>query len=261
MKTLALLILLGLMLPIAVAHQLYAEFPQSLDSETSAEFWIAYGHGGSADTKIDSLPVAQLISPVGSTKDIEVVPFQDGLKGSVSLEEPGCYLLDLQMMTTFFDPASFGSSGSKSLVEKFGRVLLPYQSGEGYQWSSGTGLEIVPQTDPYQLKSGEEFRVRALWNGKPVPGSYSAVINRHPDDILVVQHVQDTEFTGESDDGSINFETGQPGLWVLSYEATIDESGSWTAVADDPSGNYKKGDKLIYDEIAPTASLTFWVSE
>ena len=257
----ALLILLGLMLPSAAAHQLYAEFPQNLDSEAKADFWIAYGHGGSADKKIDSLLVAQLIKPDGSRRAVEVDPYQDGLKGTVSLDEPGCYILDLQMMTTFFDPAAFGSSGSRSLVEKYGRILMPYRSGEGYEWSSGTGLEIVPKTNPYHLKSGEQFDAHALWNGKPISGSYSAVINRYPKDVLVVQHVQDTEIAGESEDGSIRFETGQPGLWVLSFEATIDESGTWTAVDDDPSGNYKKGDQLEYEEVAPTAFLTFWVSD
>jgi cobalt/nickel transport protein len=261
MKKVALLIFLGLMLQSAAAHQLYAEFPQNLDSETVADFWIAYGHGGSADTKIDSLPLAQLISPDGSASQVEVDPYQDGLKGTASLKEPGCYILDLQMMTTFFDPAAFGSSGSKSLVEKYGRILMPYQSGEGYEWSSGTGLEIVPKTNPYQLKSGEQFNAHALWNGKPISGSYSAVINRYPQDVLVVQHVQDTEITGESEDGIIGFETGQPGLWVLSFEANIDESGSWTADADSSSGNYKKGDKLEYEQVAPTAYLTFWVND
>ena len=77
----------------------------------------------------------------------------------------------------------------------------------------------------------------------------------------MIQHVKETEITGESDDGSISFETGQPGLWVLSFEATIDESGSWTADADEPSGNYKKGDKLEYEQVAPTAYLTFWVND
>jgi len=48
---------------------------------------------------------------------------------------------------------------------------------------------------------------------------------------------------------------------VLAYEATIDESGTWTAVKDDPSENYKKGDQIEYEEVAPTAYLTFWVND
>ena len=205
------------------------------------------------------MPLARLISPDGSEGELSFEPYQDGLKGSASFDEPGCYIMDLQMDTTFFDPSWFGAAGQKSLVEKYGRVLMPFQSGEGYDWSSGKGLEIVPETDPYQLKSGDDFRARVLYNGKPVPGSYSAIIARSPEDVLVVQHAQESEISGESPDGTISFATGRAGLWVLSFEASIDESGRWTAVGDDPNGNYKKGEGIEYEEIAPTAYLTFWL--
>jgi cobalt/nickel transport protein len=261
MRTIALLILLGLMISSAAAHSLYAEFPQDTGPDSQTEFWIAYGHGGSADSQIESLPLARLISPDGSEGELFFEPYRDGLKGSVAFDDPGCYILDLQMDTTFFDPASFGAAGKKSLVEKYGRVLMPYQSGEGYDWSSRKGMEIVPETDPYQLKSGEDFRARVLYNGKPVPGSYSAIITRSPEDVLVVQHAQESEISGESEDGIISFATGRAGLWVLAYEATMDESGTWTAVKDDPSENYKKGDQIEYEEVAPTAYLTFWVND
>jgi len=100
-----------------------------------------------------------------------------------------------------------------------------------------------------------------LYDGKPVPGSYSAIITRSPEDVLVVQHAQESEISGESEDGIISFATGRAGLWVLAFEATIDESGTWTAVKDDPSENYKKGDQIEYEEVAPTAYLTFWVND
>ena len=255
------LILLGLMISSATAHSLYAEFPQDLGADSETEFWIAYGHGGSADSQIESLPLARLISPDGSESELSLEPYQDGLKGSVAFDEPGCYIMDLQMETTFFDPSSFGAAGKKSLVEKYGRVLMPFQSGEGYDWSSGKGLEIVPETDPYQLESGEDFQARVLYNGKSVPGSYSAIITRSPEDVLVVQHAQESEISGESEDGVIRFAIGRAGLLVLTFEATIVESGTWTAVEDDPSGNYNKGTQLEYDEVAPTAYLTIWVND
>ena len=261
MKSTCLLMLLGLLVSSAAAHSLYAEFPADLSSNSKADIWIAYGHGGSADTQIDSLPVARMISPDQEETDLELAPYQDGLKGSVALQEPGCYILDLQMQTSLFDPAWFGAAGAKSLVEKYGRVLMPAGSGQGFDWSSGSGLEIVPETDPYGLKSGDEFKARVLWNGKAGLGSYSAVVTRSPQDVLMIQHAQETELEGSSSDGEISFETTRPGLWVLSFEATIDESGTWKADADDPAGNYKKGDELQYEQIAPTAYLTFWVEK
>ncbi len=262
MKCISMLLLMGLILVSdASAHSLYVEFPRDLSTDANAEFWIAYGHGGSADQEISSLPVARIVSPSGQPKELQMHPFQGGLKGDVAFPEPGCYILDMQMDSTFFDPIWFGSSGSRSLVEKYGRALLPVQSGKGFGWSSGTGLEIVPETDPYGLKSGEQFSAKALWNGKPVPGSYSAVIVRSPDDVLVVLHAQQTEQEGSSSDGSISITATRPGLWVLSYEATLDETGKWAAGEDDPQGHYEKGEQLSYEQIAPTAYLSFWVNK
>lgn len=261
MKCLNLLLLLGMLVSSAAAHSLYAEFSPSPAPDSKAEIWIAYGHGGSADTQIDSLPLARLISPDQGKTEIELEPYQDGLKGKVALEKPGCYILDLQMENSFFNPIWFGAAGSISLVEKYGRALLPAGSGQGFSWSSGTGLEIVPETDPYKLKSGQEFKAKALWKGKAVPGSYSATVTRSPEDVLVIQHAQQTELVGSSSDGEISFVTTQPGLWVLSFEATLDESGTWKAEEEDPQGHYKKGDELKYEQIAPTAFLTFWVEK
>jgi hypothetical protein len=148
MKCMIMLLLLGMLISSAVAHTLYAEFPTNLAPNSKAEIWIAYGHGGSADTRIDSLPVANLISPDRGETEIELEPYQDGLKGLLALEKLGCYILDLQMESSFFNPYWFGAAGSKSLVARYGRALLPVQSGQGFGWSSGTGLEIVPKTDP-----------------------------------------------------------------------------------------------------------------
>ena len=261
MKQSGLLLLLVILVSPAMGHTLYAEFSDELSANSNAPFWIAYGHGGSADTELTSLSLARLISPGGSASDLVLEPYQGGLRGTAALGDEGCYIMDMQMQSTIFNPSWFGSSGSISLVEKYGRALLPAQSGKGYDWSSNSGLEIVPETDPYDLRSGDQFRAKALWNGNAVPGSFSAVITRQPEDVLMIQHAQQTELAGESIDGSISINTTRPGLWVLSFEATIDEPGSWTAEGDDSQGHYKKGDVLEYEQIAPTAYLSFWVKK
>ena len=79
MRTIALLILMGLMISSAAAHSLYAEFPQDTGPDSQTEFWIAYGHGGSADSQIKSLTLARLISPDGES-ELFFEPYQDGLK-------------------------------------------------------------------------------------------------------------------------------------------------------------------------------------
>jgi cobalt/nickel transport protein len=254
------LIVLGFLVITASGHTLYAEFPDKISPNSDAKVWIAYGHTNAAnETELSSLAVAQLVSPSGTKSDLELGPFKGGLLGKVKVGTAGCYILNLQMDTSLFNPQWFSVSGASSLVEKYGRVLMTAGSGEGYDWSEGRGLEIVPLVDPFSLKSGDEFSAKVLWNGKPVGGSYNGLVARSPSDVLMIQHVQDTELQGNSQDGSISFKTTRPGLWVLTFDATIDEKGKWQATGNDPNGHYRKGDDLEYDEIAPTAYLTFWV--
>lgn len=261
MKVILLISILMALVAFASGHSLYAEFPEKPTLQSDMKFWIAYGHGGEAESELLDLPVARLISPEGKMTDLILEPYKSGLLGRISPGEKGCYILDLQAESTFFDPAWYGSSGNKNLVEKYARALIPVQSGQGFDWSDGEGLEIVPETNPYGLKSGDEFKARAFWNQKPIAGSYSAIVTRSPEDILVVQHAQKTELEGISPDGSLNFQLTRPGLWVLSFEATIDKKGVWKANADDLKGHYKAGDDLEYDQIAPTGFLTFWVEK
>ncbi|HOT07713.1 MAG TPA: DUF4198 domain-containing protein [Methanotrichaceae archaeon] len=252
-------LLFGILISGASAHTLYAEFPRELSAGSSAGVWIAYGHGGTAETELISLPVAHLISPGGRVTNLDLEPYSGGLRGRVGLEETGTYTLDLQSETSLFDPSWFGASGDRTLIEKYSRALLPVQSGHGFGWSSGKGLEIVSETDPYLLKKGDEFQARALWNGKPIGGSYSATVARLPDDVLMVQHAQETVVEGISDLGDIGFKLDAPGLWILSFEATLDEDGMWKATSDDAQGHYHSGDDLDYKKRAPTAYLSFWV--
>jgi len=261
MRLTLLTILLASITISAYGHSLYVEFPEHMSLNSPAELWIAYGHGGSTDQELSSLPLAKLISPDGQERDLMLEPFRGGLKGIAPLETSGCYILDLQMESSFFDPAWFGAAGSKSLVEKYGRALLPMESGKGFEWSKGEGLEIVPAVDPYSLRSGDLFSARVSWNRNPVAGSYSGVVTRTPDEILVIQHAQENDIEGSTGSGDMNFRLTKPGLWVLSFEATLDESGTWEAESDDLQGHYVKGEVLEYDQIAPTAYLTFWVTE
>ncbi len=261
MKSILLISVLVALVACASAHSLYAEFPEKPALGSEAKVWIAYGHGGTAESDLSGLPVAKLVSPEGKVSDLALESYKSGLIGEVSLSEKGCYILDLQAESTLFDPSWYGSSGGKNLVEKYGRVLMPVESGKGCDWSSGKGLEIIPKVDPYGLKSGDSFKAGVLWNGRPLPGSYSAVVSRSPQDVLVVQHAQETETEGSSDDGTVDFQLTRPGLWVLSYEATVEEKGIWKAAADDSQGHWKAGDGMEYDQIAPTAYLTFWVEK
>lgn len=258
-RIVAIMLLLEFIIP-ASAHLIYVEYPQWISAGSETSIFIAYGHGETADSNQLNLTVANLISPDGDETFLELEPHDGGLKGTVSPDMPGCYLIDLKADASFFDPSWLGISGSRTLLEKYCRALLPVESGKGFDWFRGDGLEIVPEVDPYGMKSGEIFRARALWDGKPVDGSYTAVVIRSPDDVLQIQHAMETDVEGTTSDGEINFSLTRPGLWVLTFETTFDEAGTWIAKNDDSNGRYRKGDKLEYEQIASTAYLNFWAT-
>lgn len=246
----------GLAYP-ACGHMLYAEFPEEISAPSDLEVWITYGHDDD-DGVAPRLSAARAISPDGSSCDLVLEEEEGGLRGTVTIEEEGCYILDLEKEPRLTDLEWFGTTGPASLIIEYGRALMPAASGTNFDWSSKEGLEIVPTVDPADIESGSSFEAQATWQGEPIEGDYSALKVKSPGDLLLVQHAQDVEVSGTSSDGNVEFELPSSGLWVLTFEATADESGTWTAESDDPNGNYAEGDELEYDQITPTAYLTFW---
>ena len=246
------------MATLASGHVLYAEYPQDISADSEVDVWITYGHIG-GDKTVPDLSVAEVVSPDGDVKELDLDEYRDGLTATVEIGEPGCYILDLQMEPYFFDPKWYGVSCDKELTLNYGRGLMAAEFGDNYDWSSGEGLEIVPLVDPYRLVAGYDFQAEVFWNGEPIDGYYNAMIARTPSDLLTIQCAVECEVEGDSEDGEISFELTRPGLWVITFFADmVEESGTWTATSDDPEGHYTQEDELEYDAIAPTAYLTFW---
>ena len=242
---------------IACGHMLYAEFPEDISAPSEVNVWITYGHDEEEQTA-PSLSMARTISPDGSSEDLDLEERDGGLVGAVEVEEEGCYILDLEKEARLTDMEWFGISGPASLIQEYGRALMPASSGRNFDWSSGEGFEIVPAVDPSDLERGDAFRAKVTWQGEPIGGDYSAMVVRTPEDLLTIKHAQEVEVSATSSEGEVEFELTLPGLWVVTFEATVDESGTWIAESDDQNGNYAEGDELEYDQITPTAYLTFW---
>jgi cobalt/nickel transport protein len=241
---------------LASGHMLFAVFPEDAKEDSDVNIWITYSHDVEGETA-PQLARAVVTRPDG-TEGLSLAERDGGLAGTVDVGGSGCYILDYEMEPTYFDPGWIGFSGESSFLSKSGRAIMPVGTGGDCEISTGEGLEIVPQVDMTGIGRGDQFRAAALWNGEMVEGDYTAMVVKTPEDLLTVLHAYESEVEGTTGDGTIDFDLSKPGLWVVSFEATIEESGTWTATSDDPSGRYGKGDSLDYDQIAPTAYLTFW---
>lgn len=241
---------------LASGHMLFAVFPEEVSEASDVNIWITYSHDSEGETS-PQLARAEVIGPAG-TGGLSLTERDGGLAGTVEVGDPGCYILDFEMEPTYFDPGWIGFSGESSFLPKSGRAIMPVGTDGGCEISTGEGLEIVPQVDMAGISRGDRFSASALWNGAEISGDYAAMVVKSPEDLLTVLHAAESEVEGTTGDGTIEFDLSKPGLWVVSFEATIKESGSWTATSDDPSGRYRKGESLDYDQIAPTAYITFW---
>ena len=62
-----------------------------------------------------------------------------------------------------------GAPGRERYTMHAKAILATGASGDGYGLAAGLPLEIIPDKDPYRLRSGEPLPVRVLLRGKPAP--------------------------------------------------------------------------------------------
>lgn len=95
---------------------------------------------------------------------------------------------------------------SKLLIRSEGK------SDDTYKKTIGYPAEIIPLSDPYQLKIGDEVRFKILINGKPVFGTRAKVCNRY-NNRTTIQNIYTEQ------DGTILVRISSPGPWMISFAA------------------------------------------
>ncbi len=109
-------------------------------------------------------------------------------------------------------------------------VLVGDAPGTGWDKPAGLKIEIVPETDPFGLKAGGEFRCRVLLEGKPLAGLWLGA--RSP--------TQTAEVAGARTDadGRAAFTLPSHGWWLIHgvhmarapHEAGADWESSWASL-------------------------------
>ncbi len=90
----------------------------------------------------------------------------------------------------------------KSLVQIGGR------HDDSYRRVLNQRLEIIPQSNPYGLQRGNNFKVRVFFEGKPLAGAKVFAYNRHNEAI----HTQAAQ---TSKDGMAMFKLDEAGEWLV----------------------------------------------
>lgn len=103
--------------------------------------------------------------------------------------------------------------------EKFCKSVITGATSKGFDKVVGQRLEIVPLDDPASLKTGDEMRVKVLFDGKPVSsGALTATYDGFSQVPNTWAYLTETY---EKDVARIKIDA--PGVWMVRAQQTIDE--------------------------------------
>jgi len=86
-------------------------------------------------------------------------------------------------------------------------ILSAGAAANGGDRPLGFTLELIAETNPYALRSGQELTVRLLHEGKPLPAALVVAMNSdEPDRRLSVR---------SGSDGRATFRLSRPGVWLI----------------------------------------------
>ena len=82
---------------------------------------------------------------------------------------------------------------------------------DDYATPLGQKIEIIPKSNPYSLKTGSEFSVKVLFDGKPLSGAtVMGTYDTHSKEHDVYANIVTTE-----KDGTAKMTITQPGIWLI----------------------------------------------
>jgi uncharacterized GH25 family protein len=190
----------------------------------------------------------QLFEKQGTQDLLKMVPATKGSKMKVTIANPGTKLIAMNSKPSFIalNGTKFNAYleedgleniidwrrqngqdtvGAKEFYSRYAKLMV--QSGNVLDdtWKKVVGqrLEIIPQQNPYTLKSGDYLSCKVLYEGKPSPHTMVKVWG-HVGNKIFLQNAY-TE-----DDGTVKFPISANGPWMISsvrMEKSKDPKADW----------------------------------
>jgi hypothetical protein len=100
--------------------------------------------------------------------------------------------------------------------EKYTRFLKAFvQVGskltDHYSRPLGQRIEIIPQSNPYQLKAGDKLKIKVVFDGKPLAGATAMATY----DTFTKEHDVYAHSLTTANDGTIEIPIGKTGIWMI----------------------------------------------
>ncbi len=191
----------------------------------TGEFW---------DMKRHHVEMLQLHSLSGSTDLIQTIKKTERKNLSVKIEKEGTHMLIMRSDAAFIELEAekfndyLKEDGLDYILEKrkaantldkparehyirFAKLLV--QAGDGvddtYKKRTGMRIEIIPEQNPYSLKSGDYLQCLILFEGKPLPHTLVKVWSRLNNTTFLQNMYTES-------DGTLKFPLSTKGYWMVS---------------------------------------------
>jgi uncharacterized GH25 family protein len=245
------LVLVGLMLGLQ-SHEFWLEpFKFRIKPGEAITVKFAVGEsftGEDWDLSKKLVTKMQLIETQGISDLTAKVPAVKGTKMKITIANAGIKLIAMQSKASFIqlNGTKFNAYleedgienviewrkrngqdtvGAKEFYSRYAKLLVQSGSALDDTWKKMVGhrLEIIPQQNPYTLKSGDYLTCKVLYERKPVPHTM----------VKVWGHVGNKIFLQDAyteDDGTVKFPISANGPWMVScvrMERSKDPKADW----------------------------------
>lgn len=112
---------------------------------------------------------------------------------------------------------------SSERYEKFSKALIDGSDAAFVTKPLGNPLELVPLTNPADLKAGDELKVRVLYNGQPIAAEVQATFDGFSETPMTFAYATETgdEFGAP---GIATVKVWQPGYWYVRVAHEADDA-------------------------------------
>lgn len=243
----------------ASGHNAWLESKDQANVGDNERLYAFYGHlNDVAGITSPSIESGCLLAPDGQKLNL-TMDKSDWLPGfgwidysfsDVTFYWPGDYVFTIAKTPSVYDSSWHGSGPSNPrLGYSFAKAVIHVGNESDMSWDAGTSIELNPDKAPYEIKAKDNITFVTKYNDQPVNATYSAFPNCNS---------SKTQTGSSGEDGSFMVNFSQGGVWQVSANFDIAESGKWTATSES-AGHYKVGDEVPYNTTRYGTVMSIWV--
>jgi uncharacterized GH25 family protein len=208
-----------------------------LDPGGRVLFYLRVGESFSGEPAAFSIERTTRFQIDSSSRQFDVLPLQHDPAGMARLRESGLQVVSFENTPTYLElpaerfnaylqaeglesilqareEAGASNKPGKEAYSRCAKTLLwvkggqPPAAGAGlHARPVGMTLELLPETDPYDMKAPATLTVKLIYQAQPVPGAVVMALNRNaPDEVQRVE---------SGPDGRAEFQLQRGGVWMV----------------------------------------------